>query len=579
MLVPTLKETPMDAVVVSHQLMLRAGMIRKLAAGIYNYLPLGLRVIRKIENIIREEMNRAGAQELLMPTVLPAELWKESGRWDYYGPELLRFNDRKNGEFCFGPTHEEVITDIVRSSLSSYRELPINLYQIQTKFRDEMRPRFGLMRGREFIMKDAYSFHVNNECAHQMYWKMYKTYYRIFTRCGLKFRPVEADTGNIGGTLSHEFQVLAESGEDAILSCNCCDYTANVEKAETALQPGPSGEVELLQMEMVETPDKKSIEEVGGFLKVKQEQIIKALVYRTGEQLITVLIRGDRDLSEAKLTSFLKCDSLEMVTDQETISKAGLTMGFVGPMGLDMPIYADYEIKNMQNAVCGANREDYHYINVNLGRDFTLKEDSFLDLRFGQAGDLCPRCKDSKGVYQEFRGIEVGQVFFLGDKYSKSMKALYVDENGEQNPMIMGCYGIGVGRTGAAAIEQNHDKDGIIWPMPIAPMEVVIVGLNLNQEAVVQTCQQLYDQLMDKGVEVLFDDRDERPGVKFKDADLIGIPLRMTVSPRNLKKGEVEIKVRSSGEIIYEKVDKAVERLVELKEADLQEIAIKCNKE
>jgi len=542
-LLNTLKETPADAEVISHQLMMRAGMIRKVAAGIYNYLPLGLRSIRKMERIVREEMDRAGAIELLMPMVVPAELWQESGRWAQYGKELLRFKDRKEADFCLGPTHEEVITDIVRREVKSYRQLPLNLYQIQGKFRDEIRPRFGLMRGREFIMKDAYSFDLDEAGADVAYEKMYQAYRRIFERCGLKFRAVEADTGNIGGTASHEFMVLAASGEDAIVSCDSCEYAANVEKAElrdTAV-PAPAPAQPL---QKVLTPARKTIEEVALFLETSPERLLKTLILQTDAgETVAVLLRGDRELNDIKLTRLLGCNWVELATEEVVQRVSGAPSGFAGPVGLQLRILADYEVRSLADCIVGANEKDTHLTGVNPGRDFAV--DVFADLRQAVAGDGCPRCS---GKLESWRGIEVGHVFKLGTKYSAALGATVLDDQGEDRTLFMGCYGIGVGRTVAAAVEQNHDANGIIWPMPIAPFQVLVTMVNPKEEEVRLAAEKLYAELASLGIEVLLDDRDERPGSKFKDADLIGVPLRVTVGARALKEGSLELQERRSGE-------------------------------
>lgn len=541
-LLNTLKETPADAEVISHQLMMRAGMIRKIAAGIYSYLPLGLRSIRKVEQIIREEMNRAGAIELLMPMVVPAELWQESTRWEQYGKELLRFKDRKEADFCLGPTHEEVITDIVRREVRSYRQLPLNLYQIQSKFRDEIRPRFGLMRGREFIMKDAYSFDVDEAGADVAYDKMYQAYRRIFERCGLRFRAVEADTGNIGGSSSHEFMVLADSGEDAIVSCDSCEYAANVEKAELR-DAGGDFPVPTQALTKVATPGQRTIEEVAGFLQVEPARLIKTLILRTdGGETVAVLLRGDRELNDIKLCRLLGCNEVELA-DEETVRRVtGAPSGFAGPVGLKGRILADFEVRAMVDAVTGANEVDTHYTGVACGRDFTVE--TFADLREAVAGDFCPRCA---GKLEVWRGIEVGHVFKLGTKYSQALGATFLDAQGQEQVIFMGCYGIGVGRTVAAAIEQNHDENGIIFPMPIAPFQVIVTMVNPNDAEVCAAAEKLYAELLERGIEVLLDDRDERPGSKFKDADLLGIPLRVTVGARGLKDGALEVQERRSG--------------------------------
>ena len=543
--IPTKKEVPADAEIISHQLMVRAGMIRKLTSGIYTYLPVGLKSIRKVENIVREEMNRAGAIEVLMPAVQPAELWQESGRWEYYGRELLRFKDRHDREACMGPTHEEVITDLVRKEIHSYKQMPINLYQIQTKFRDEIRPRFGIMRGREFIMKDAYSFDVDEAGANRSYEAMYEAYDRIFQRCGLKFRAVEADSGAIGGSYSHEFMVLAESGEDRIVNCTTCDYAANLERAEVKdeddVPPADSNAFEALAR--LETPGQRTIDEVTGFLKITPEQLVKTLVYMVDEEPVAVLLRGDHELNEAKLKNALDGQAVEMASERLVEEATGAPLGFAGPVGLKIKVVADNALKTMKNFVVGGNEKDLHLKNVNLERDF--KAALFGDLRTIAPGDACPRC----GGHIAFgRGIEVGHVFKLGVKYSEAMKAVFLNEQGKESPMIMGCYGIGIGRTVAAAIEQNHDKDGIVFPIPVAPFEVTLLPLQMHNEAVVEAASKIYGDLMNMGIDALLDDRDERAGVKFKDADLLGIPVRITVGSRGLKNGEVEVKLRTEPE-------------------------------
>ncbi len=542
-LLPTLKESPADAEIASHKLMLRAGMIRKLAAGIYSYLPLGLRSIRKVEQIVRQEMDKAGAMELLMPMTVPAELWQESGRWEQYGKELLRLRDRKDTEFCLSPTHEEVITDIVRGTVRSYRQLPMSLYQIQGKFRDEIRPRFGLMRGREFIMKDAYSFDLDDASADISYDKMYRAYQNIFKRCGLNFRAVEADTGSIGGSSSHEFMVLADSGEDAIVSCDSCDYAANVEKAQLRLnnQQPPQAVGEVTE---VATPGRKTIAEVANFLELPQSRLIKTLLVQTdtGEQL-AVLLRGDRELNEIKLCRFLGCVEIEMVGEKTVVELTGAPSGFAGPVGLTCRVIADHEVRNMVDCVVGANVVDMHCVGVCPGRDFEVAD--YVDLRQAEAGDGCPRCE---GLLQSWRGIEVGHVFKLGTKYSQALGATVLNREGKDVPLVMGCYGIGIGRTVAAAIEQNHDDNGVIFPMAIAPFQVMITLLNAKDEQVVSVGNELYNSLLASGIEAVLDDRADRPGSKFKDADLIGVPIRVTVGGRALKEGAFEVQVRGGGE-------------------------------
>ena len=560
MLIPTLKEDPAEAEVISHKLMMRAGMIRKVAAGIYDYLPLGLRVIQKVSAIVREEMNRAGAQEILMPAVQPSELWVESGRWDFYGKELLRLKDRHEREFCIGPTHEEVVTDLVRREVKSYRQLPINLYQIQTKFRDEIRPRFGLMRGREFIMKDAYSFHKDESQAEAEYWNMYETYKRIFTRCGLNFRAVEADTGNIGGSFSHEFMVLAETGEDYIASCDSCDYAANVEKAPAILRGGDTAPLPAKEVEKVLTPGKKTVEEVSAFMGISPAELIKTLIYTADGKPVVVLVRGDHEINEIKLKNVLGASEVALA-DKDTVERVtNAPSGFAGPVGLaGVEIIADNAVAGMSNFITGGNEKDTHLKNVNIPRDF--KALRFEDLRNVVAGDACPKC--SEGKIEIYKGIEVGHIFMLGTKYSKAMNCTFLDEDGAEKPMIMGCYGIGVGRTAAAAIEQNHDKFGIKWPMPLSPFAAVVLPLNVNDEAVMEAASEVYEGLKKEGVEVLMDDRDVRAGFKFKDADLIGIPVSVVVGEKNIKEGLVEIKLRRTGEAYRVSRDEAVGKTTE----------------
>ena len=542
-LLPTLKEIPADAEVISHILMLRAGFIRKLTAGIYTYLPVGLAAIRKVENIVREEMNRAGAQELLMPMVQPADLWIETGRYEKYGPELLRFHDRHNRESCLGPTHEEVITDIARKELHSYRNLPVNLYQIQTKFRDEIRPRFGLMRGREFIMKDAYSFDVSDEAAGISYQKMYEAYKRIFTRCGLSFRAVQADSGAIGGSFSHEFMVLAETGEDTIVVCRDCEYAANMEKAAVKLVP--SSQVEALgKMEKIETPGKRKVDTVCDFLGILPSQLVKTMVFKADGKPVAVLVRGDREVEVVKLKNLLGVADIEMADSQEVFDATGVPTGYLGPVGVSIRIVADQEVAAMQNFYVGGNEKNYHLKNVNLGRDFQVE--AVADLRQITTSDPCPECG---GKLETTEGIEVGHVFKLGTGYSESMNATFQDKDGQEKHFVMGCYGIGVSRIVAAAIEQNHDDKGIIFPVPLAPYTVIIVNLGINDEQINSAAEKLYEDLQKVGLEVLIDDRDERPGFKFKDADLLGIPYRVTVGKSFVENGTLEIKRRKDGKI------------------------------
>lgn len=546
LLMPTLRETPNDAEVLSHILMTRAGMINKVAAGIYDYLPFGYRVIRKVENIIREEMDRAGAQEVLMPFAVPAELWQESGRWQKYGKELLRFKDRKDMEFCLGPTHEEVITDIARKCISSYKQLPMNLYQIQGKFRDEVRPRFGLMRGREFIMKDAYSFHDSEESLDQEYKNMYATYCRIFERCGLKYKVVEADSGAIGGSVSQEFMVLADNGEDALLSCAECNYSSNVEAARSTRDKAaglPTAE----PLAEVYTPGQKTIEEVSAFLKASPQQMIKTLIFYVkkdeAESSVIVLVRGDRQVNEIKLKNYLGVDIVLPADDAAVQHVLGVEPGFCGPVGVTgQRIIADLDIEFITDGITGANKADYHLVHVVPGRDFKVTE--YADLRIAEAGDTCPKCAGKLGT---IRGIEVGHIFKLGTKYSQAMNANFLDKEGKQKPFIMGCYGVGVSRTAAAAIEQHFDQQGIVWPMALAPYQCVVIPANIKDLEQTATAEKIYAALKESGVEVLLDDRDERIGVKLKDMELIGIGSRIVVG-KSLAEGKVEFRLRTSAE-------------------------------
>lgn len=544
MFAPTLREVPAEAEVVSHQLMLRAGFLRKSAGGMYNYLPLAWRVLKKIENIVREEMDASGAQELLMPIVQPAEIWQESGRWGVYGEEMFRLKDRHNREFCLGPTHEEMVTSLIRGDVRSYRQLPMNVYQIQNKFRDERRPRFGLMRGREFIMKDAYSFDRDEAGLDVSYKLMYDAYTRIFTRCGLTFRPVEADSGAIGGSGSHEFMVIADSGEAEIVYCNECDYAANVEKAEMHVIEAP--EEEAKAVEEVKTPDCKTIADVCAYLNLPVDKSVKAVAFNSEKGLILCFVRGDHEVNEIKVINTVGVNEVEMA-EESLLAAAGTVGGYMGPVGIDPEktiVVVDSTVMKMHNICCGANKEGYHLLNVNPGRDFTPTY--VADIRLIQEGDPCPHCG---GKVSKARGIEVGQVFKLFTKYSEAMHATFLDENGKEKPMVMGCYGVGVSRTMAAAIEQNNDKDGMIWPVAIAPYEVLVVPVNTKDEASTQKAEAIYEELKKAGVEAVIDDRNERPGVKFKDADLIGYPLRVVVGPKTLAEGKLEVKVRRTGEV------------------------------
>jgi len=555
MFIPTVKEDPKEAEVINHRLMLRGGFIRRLSSGIYTWLPLGLKSLRKVERIIREEMNKKDAQEILMPGVQPKELWVESTRWEKYGKELLRFKDRNDRELCLGPTHEEVVTDLVRREVRSYRELPVTLYQIQTKFRDEIRPRFGVMRAREFSMKDAYSFDADEAGAEKSYMDMYDAYMNIFKRCGLRFRVVEADTGQIGGSFSHEFMVLAETGEDIIISCDTCGYAANLERAEVGVAE-KTVSAKKGNYKRVETPDQRRVEEVASFLGVTAQQLLKTIIYNTDKGTIGVLIRGDREINETKLMNLVGLEYCDL-TDEYTIQDVtGGPLGFSGPIGLSIPLYADKDVAYMEDLVIGGNEKDVHVINVNTG-DFIVK--GFYDIKVAVAGDKCPRCN---GTLTSTRGIEVGHIFKLGLKYSKAMNASFLDKDGKEQLMVMGCYGIGVGRTLAAAIEQGNDDNGMILPMAIAPFEVNVLPVNNSHQESMELADSVYRELLDRGVDAVMDDRNERPGVKFKDCDLIGIPLRVTIGERNLKEGLVEIKIRNEKESQRIKKEDIVERVV-----------------
>lgn len=556
-LIPTLKETPADAEVISHQLMLRAGLIRKLAAGLYTWLPLGLRVLRKVETIVREEMDRAGAQEVLMPMVQPAELWSESGRWEQYGPELLRIKDRHARDFCLGPTHEEVITDLIRGEIRSYRQLPANFYQIQTKFRDEIRPRFGLMRGREFTMKDAYSFHADQESLQDTYQVMFDAYSRIFQRLGLEFRAVEADTGSIGGSASHEFHVLADSGEDAIVYCHQCDYAANLELAESRPAPLPCDAP--LPAEKVTTPGIRTVAEQAQMLKLSHDRIVKSVVVMADDQPAVLFLLGDDELNTIKAARVLGAKQVRMAEAAEAEAATGGVVGFIGPVNLPERLWVlvDQRAAAACNFSSGANEKDYHWINLNWNRDVPLPETA--DLRNVKAGEPCPRCEGNLGIR---RGIEVGHIFQLGDKYSQALHASFLDEQGQERIMRMGCYGIGVSRVVAAAVEQNYDDKGIIWPQAIAPFDVGLIAINAHRsEKVMAAAETLYDRLRDLGFEVLWDNRAERPGVQFAEMDLIGLPHRVVISERNLEHDLLEYKARVAAEAELLTLDAVLERL------------------
>ena len=554
----TLKEAPAEAELVSHKLMLRAGMIKKLGSGLYSWMPLGLRVLRKVENVVREEMDRAGAIELLMPAVQPAELWQESGRWAVFGPQMLKIKDRHDRDFCFGPTHEEVISDIVRREIKSYRQLPINFYQIQTKFRDEIRPRFGVMRAREFVMKDAYSFHVDEASLKVAYQAMYDAYSRVFTRLGLKFRSVAADTGAIGGTGSHEFHVLANSGEDAIAFCPTSDYAANTELAE-AIAPGANRSVALQAMTKVATPGKKTCEEVAELLKLSLTQTVKSIVVAAGEKLVMLLLRGDHSLNEVKAGKIPGLQDFRMASAEEIQTQAKVPVGYMGPVGLvDMTIIADRTVAAMSDFVCGANEAGFHLTDVNWGRDLP-QPDLIADIRNVVAGDPSP---DGKGKLEIARGIEVGHIFQLRKKYSEALNVSFLDEGGKSQTMEMGCYGIGVSRIVAAAIEQNYDERGIIWPKTMAPFQVYIAPIAYKKSAEVRAAaEKLHDEVIAMGLEVLLDDRDERPGVMFADQELIGIPHRLVVSDRGLKENLYEYQRRGEAEVHKLDLQSVLQRL------------------
>ena len=560
---PTLREVPSDADVVSQQLMLRAGFMRKTANGLYSFLPLGWRSIKKIEAIVREEMDRASAQEIMMPILQPAEIWKESGRWNAYGAEMMRINDRHDNEFCLGPTHEEMITTLVKNEINSYRQLPVNLYQIQSKFRDERRPRYGLMRSREFIMKDAYSFDVDEAGLDGSYKSMYDAYTRIFTRCGLTFRPVEADSGAIGGSGTHEFMAIAEAGEADIVYCTKCDYAANIEIGKPGIMK--QDEEALQELSVVDTPNASTIEAVAEMLNLPLHKTIKAVVFSIDGKVVLAIVRGDHEVNEVAVQhAVLGSVEPEMATPEE-LEKVGLTAGFISPIGLkqteDFAIVVDESVMETYNVCGGANKKDAHYVNINPKRDFNVEDIIIAPIRLITKDDVCPKCG---GALEHAKGIEVGQVFKLGTKYSEALQATFLDQNGRPNPMIMGCYGIGVSRTLAAAIEQYHDENGIIWPRSIAPFEAVIVPINAKDEALMSTSQTIYTALQNAGVDVLLDDRKDRAGVKFKDADLIGYPLRITVSKNTLENNEVEIQIRKSGEALPCAIDSVADKVSEL---------------
>ena len=558
--IPTLKENPVDAEVPSHRLMIRSGMLRKLGSGIYSYLPMAKRVINNIESIVREELNKIGCEEMLMPVLHPKEIWKLSGRWNVYGPELMRIKDRHNREFALGPTHEEVITLIGKNEIKSYKELPINLYQIQTKFRDEIRPRFGVMRSREFIMKDAYSFHKDKECLLKTYNDMYNAYSRIFERCGLKTVAVEADVGAIGGSLSHEFMVLAETGESEVLSCEC-GYAATKENCKIAPLINNSNE-NIKKLDKIHTPNKKSVEEVSNFLGCDNKLLIKTIIYKSDEEFVAILIRGDREINNVKVANFLQSVQLDFATEDEIAKYTDSISGFVGPVGKkNIKIYADENLKEIRNMVTGADESDYHYKNVNLKRDVNISD--YVDFILAKEGDPCPNCGQS---LSSFRGIEVGQIFQLGDKYSQAMDATYSSEDGKKISFQMGCYGIGITRTMAAAIEQNYDKNGIIWPISIAPYQVELLNLATDDNDITEFCDALYKKIKSDNIKILYDDRDVRSGFKFKDADLIGIPVQIIIGSKNFKHKKIEFKIRKTNKKIlcnFEEIDKTLNKIID----------------
>lgn len=541
---PTLREVPSDAEVSSHQLMLRAGLIRQTAAGVYSFLPLGVRALQKVQTIVREEMDATGAQEVLMPSVQPAELWQESGRWEAYGAELIRFRDRHNREFALGPTHEEVITTLVRDDVKSYKKLPMTLYQIQTKFRDERRPRFGVLRSREFIMKDAYSFDTTQQGLDESYQKMYRAYTNIFTRCSLDFRAVVADSGAMGGKDTHEFMVLSSIGEDTIAYSDTSTYAANIEIAPVVARYQKSEEA-MLPLEKFATPELKTIEELSDSLAISKEKLIKAVLFIVDESPLLVLVRGDHQVNDVKIKHYFDAKVVELASKAETIEYMNCEPGFIGPIhtSTSVTVLADFAVGSIVNGICGASEANMHYKNVNSERDITVKE--YLDLRFVEVGDPSP---DGQGIIQFAEGIEVGHVFKLGTRYSEAMGASFLDENGKSKPMIMGCYGIGVTRTVAAVIEQNHDEKGIIWPKSVAPFDIHLIAVNMKKEEQKQASEELYMKLQGAGFDVLFDDRAERPGVKFTDADLIGLPVRITVG-KTISEGIVEVKIRKNNEV------------------------------
>lgn len=582
--IPTVREVPSEAVSPSHILMIRAGLIRQLVSGVYSYLPLGYRALRKAENIVREEMDRSGAIELHMPALIPLELFEKTERVEAFGPILFRFKDQHGSELALGPTHEEVITRIVADHINSYKQLPLNLYQIQTKFRDEERPKSGILRTREFLMKDAYSFHTSVEQLDKTYKDMYDTYIRIFKRCGLPAIAVEAESGPIGGSVSHEFMVLTDVGEDRIVLCDSCGYAANLERAERKRPDNLSsdllcsldsakGDIEdLPQVREVYTPGMKSIEQVSSFLNCRPEQMIKTLIYKTDEgKAVVALVRGDHEVNEHKLARRLGCKGVELADDRTIKELTGADVGFAGPVGLKADtIIIDYDVASIRDGVSGANKTDYHLTGIVAGRDFVILPSMLADIRNVVEGDLCPNCSSSLRIR---RAIEVGHVFRLGSKYSEALGANYLDSAGRLNPMIMGCYGIGINRIIAAAIEIHHDDDGIIWPISIAPYEVELIALNISDENLKAVADDIYDKLLSEGIDVLYDDREVRPGVKFKDADLLGMPIRITIGPKGLAEGKAEVKLRREKDSVPVEISSLIDKVKEIRKQLYEELS------
>ena len=556
--IPTLKENPSDAEVESHKLMIRSGMIRKLSAGVYSYLPLGTKILNKVINIIRDEMDKSGAIELFLPALQPLTLIELSGRIDAFGDDLLRMKDRHKRDIALSPTHEEVITDLVKNEVSSYKQLPLILYQVQTKFRDEARPRFGVLRSKEFLMKDAYSFDIDTDSLNKSYQKMYDTYCRIFERCKLDYLAVEADSGAMGGDVSHEFMIPNENGEDVIVKCRNCDYSANMEKAESSPIESKD-DITLEELKEVSTPEMTTIKEVSDFLGIEPDKMVKTLIYTYNSKSVAVLVRGDHDVNESKLAKVISGGEITLADEDAVVKLTNSPVGFAGPIGLKTQVIADQAVSMMMNCVVGGNKADTHIINANQERDFNI--DKVIDIRYVTEGDRCPKCNDALDISH---GIELGHVFKLGTRYSDSLGAKFLDSNGKEQPIIMGSYGIGVNRILAATIEKSHDSNGIIWPLPLAPYEVLVVPINIKDDVIMDTATKIYDDLCEEGVEVLLDDRDQRPGFKFKDADLIGVPIRITVGKRLKETGELEIKLRSKDEVFYSKPENIITEIKNL---------------